>query len=364
MKNNKCVILKYEGRILSLFYRDHRLVQIKAEEENADKSILGNIYVAKVKNIVKNIQAAFVEIEPGYNCFLALQDAKAPLLINREYDGRLIAGDELIVQVHKEAVKTKPPAVTCAISLDGKYCAVSKGKPGLAFSAKLSSKVKQRIKEQLNTFSTNEQNVNHPKIEEYTKNFGIVIRTNAKELATDITPLTEEMKQLASRLEGIIHNGYHRTCYSQLLKKPAGFLTGLRDLQEGQCDEIVTDDKEIFEQIMAYTTECSAFEFPPVRFYQDQQLPLYKLYSVETGIREALGRKVWLKSGGYLIMEPTEALTVIDVNTGKVTSTKTMEENHFRLNMEAKTRDSLTAYASESVRHHYCRFHQYGIGRA
>ena len=149
MKDNKCVIVKYDDKILSLLYRGNRLVQIKAEEENAKNSILGNIYVAKVKNIVKNIHAAFVEIEPGTPCFLGLDDVKAPLLINRKYDGRIIAGDELIVQVHKEAVKTKPPAVTCNLSLDGKYCAVSNGRPGLAFSSKLSAKVKQRLKEQL-----------------------------------------------------------------------------------------------------------------------------------------------------------------------------------------------------------------------
>ncbi len=330
MKDNKCLILKYEGKILWLLYRNNRLVQIKAEEEDIKDSILGNIYVAKVKNVVKNIQAAFVEIAPGYHCFLGLNDLKTPLLINRKYDGRILAGDEIIVQVHKEAVKTKPPAVTCHLSLDGKYCAVSNGRPGLAFSSKLSAKVKQRIKEQLydmEAFSFS--------IEDYSRNFGIVIRTNAKELGSDMLPLAEEIRQFTGKLKEIIHNGFHRTCYSLLLKKPAGYLAGLRDLHDGQCDEIVTDEAEIYEQIMDYAKEHPMFQFPPVRLYEDKQLPLYKLYSVESGLKEALGRKVWLKSGGYLIIEPTEALTVIDVNTGKITSSKTVAENHFQTNMEA-----------------------------
>lgn len=328
MKDNKYVIIKYEGKILSLLYQGKRLIQIKAEKEDIKDSVLGNIYVAKVKNVVKNIQAAFVEIAPGYNCFLALNDIKTLLMINRKYDGRILAGDEVIVQVNKEAVKTKPPTVTCNLSLDGKYCAVSNGRPGLAFSSKLSAKVKQRIKEQLYAMEAFS-------IEDYSKTFGIVIRTNAKELEDDLQPLTEEIRQLTHRLDEMIHNGFHRTCYSRLLKKPAGYLGGLRDLRDGQCDEIVTDEVEIFEQITEYAKAHPMFRIPAVRLYQDKQLPLYKLYSVESGLKEALGRKVWLKSGGYLIIEPTEALTVIDVNTGKVTSKKTIDENHFQINMEA-----------------------------
>lgn len=323
MKDNKCVILKYEGQILSLLYHEHRLVQIKAQEAEQE-SILGNIYVAKVKNVVKGIHAAFVEITPGNNCFLELNDAKAPLMLNRTYDGRLIAGDEIIVQVHKEAAGTKPPAVTCVLSLDGRYSAVSKGRPGLAFSAKLSGKVKQRLKKQLGAYN----------MEEYCHGFGVVIRTNAKELE-DVAVLAEEIRTLSGRLKELIDNGMHRTCYSKLLQKPAGYLAALRDMGRNSCDEAVTDDEEIFKQMVDFSNEHPDFCLPPVRLYQDGQLPLYKLYSVENALKNATGRRVWLKSGGYLVIEPTEALTVIDVNTGKVTSSQNAEETHFKMNIEA-----------------------------
>ena len=142
MNDGKYIVLKRGGQILSLLFCGSRLISAHAEEERREESLLGNIYVARVKNVVKNIHAAFVEIAPGKNCFLDLQEAKAPVLINRCYDGRLMAEDEIIVQVCKEAAKNKPPAVTCALSLDGKYCVVTKGKPGIAYSAKLSAKTR------------------------------------------------------------------------------------------------------------------------------------------------------------------------------------------------------------------------------
>ena len=288
---------------------------------------MGKIYIAKVKNIVKNINAAFVEIEPGVTCFLGLSEVRNPILINRKYDGRLLAEDEIMVQVRKEAAKTKPAAVTCSPSLDGRYCVISMGKPGLAYSAKLSLKARQRIDAALATSDFS--------VKEYSRDFGIVIRTNAKELSEDYTPLITEIKQLSEELKYIMDIAGHRTCYSVLLKKPAGYLTALRDMYTGQYDEIVTDEADIFEQLKAFLADHPEFYLPAIRLYQDDRLPLYKLYAVEARLDEALNRKVWLKSGGYLIIDPTEALTVIDVNTGKVTSKKDMEENYFHMNMEA-----------------------------
>lgn len=327
MNDGKYIVLKRGGQILSLLFCGSRLISAHAEEERREESLLGNIYVARVKNVVKNIHAAFVEIAPGKNCFLDLQEAKAPVLINRCYDGRLMAEDEIIVQVCKEAAKNKPPAVTCALSLDGKYCVVTKGKPGIAYSAKLSAKTKTRLAGKL------EKTDDSP--EEYAKKYGIIIRTNVKELDTDLTPLVREIAELSGHLEYIFRTGIHRTCYSILMQKPPRYLQKLRDFQPGWCDEIITDEEDIYESIRHFIEENPDFHLPAVRFYQDGQMPLAKLYAVETRLKEALEKKVWLKSGGYLLIEPTEALTVIDVNTGKVTAKKEVQENHFQINMEA-----------------------------
>ncbi len=327
MNDRKYIVLRRGGQIVSLLFDGSRLLSAHAEEERTEDSLLGNIYVARVKNVVKNIHAAFVEIAPGRNCFLDLQEARKPVLLNRSYDGRLLAEDEIIVQVYKEASKNKPPAVTCALSLDGKYCVVTKGKPGIAYSAKLSAKTKARLAGEL-------EKPEGP-LEKYRKDYGMIIRTNAKELETELMPLIQEIAELSGRLEQIFQNGVHRTCYSVLLQKPSRYLQKLRDFQNGWCDEIITDEEDLYRNILHFAEEHPDFHLPGIRLYQDSQLSLAKLYAVETRLKEALEKKVWLRSGGYLLIEPTEALTVIDVNTGKVTSKKDVQENHFQTNMEA-----------------------------
>ena len=89
--NGKYIIIKYQGKIVSLLFQENRLIHANAEEEKGN--LLGNIYIAKVKRVLKNIHAAFVEIEPGYPCFLSLDGIREPLLSNRPYDGRILPED-------------------------------------------------------------------------------------------------------------------------------------------------------------------------------------------------------------------------------------------------------------------------------
>ena len=112
--NGKYIIIKYQGKIVSLLFQENRLIHANAEEEKGN--LLGNIYIAKVKRVLKNIHAAFVEIEPGYPCFLSLDGIREPLLSNRPYDGRILPEDEIAVQVYKEASKTKTPTVSSFLS--------------------------------------------------------------------------------------------------------------------------------------------------------------------------------------------------------------------------------------------------------
>lgn len=322
--NGKYIIIKYQGKIVSLLFQENRLIHANAEGEKGN--LLGNIYIAKVKRVLKNIHAAFVEIEPGYPCFLSLDGIREPLLSNRPYDGRILPEDEIAVQVYKEASKTKTPTVSSSLSLDGKYCVISTGKPGVAFSSKLSEKVKRRIKTAIEQEDIPEK---------YGRGCGIVIRTNANCLTEDISPLTEEIRRLSEELQQIKEKVKCRTCYSILSENLPAYLTGLRDEYGGQYEEIVTDEPEIYERIVNYRMENPGFCLPNVRLYQDDRLQLYKLYSVRTRLREALSKKVWMKSGGYLIIEPTEALTVIDVNSGKMIAGKDMEKTYLNINLEA-----------------------------
>lgn len=284
----KVIVVKRENKHLILLLQNNKLHDLHVAPEQ--EGLLGNIYLARVQKIIPGLQAAFVDIEKGTSCFLQKVDLKS-----------IKGNDEIPVQVVAEASKSKQPAVSCELSLQGQFCAVALKKPGLSFSGQLSVTCKKKIKEALSHCSVYEK-------------YHVIIRTNAGELS-DYNPLTEEMVGLAQELSDLLDAAPHRTCFSLLRKEALGYVKAVRDIKESTYDEIVTDIPEVFEILYGLYGE-------KVRFYQDEMITLSKLYSVETHLQNALSKKVWLDSGGFLVIEPTEALTVIDVNTGKYDNKK------------------------------------------
>ena len=235
-------------------------------------------------------------------------------------DGRLRAGDEIIVQVDRDAVKTKAPVLTGNLNFTGRYIVLTAGKRQLGFSSKLSDlEWKKQIKPILEA--------------EKEEDFGIIVRTNAPEASFDA--ILEELKSLKALYRRVMEDALHRTCYSLLYKTPPSYLTDIRDSFHGSLGAIVTDETDIYEAIQAYLKSFQPGDLQKLTFYDDALLPLSKLYKVEKSMSEALGKRVWLKSGGYLVIEPTEALCVIDVNTGKYSGKKNLHDTIMKINTEA-----------------------------
>jgi len=118
--DKKLIILRYQDKILTALFEDDRVVELHFDEEQRD-SLLGNIYIGRVQKIVKNINAAFIEIEDGIQCYYSLSDNKAPIYIKKGSSVNMQAGDEVVVQVCRENLKSKPPAVTSNINFTGNY---------------------------------------------------------------------------------------------------------------------------------------------------------------------------------------------------------------------------------------------------
>ena len=319
------LIIERNEQILSLLYQDNRLVQVKVHDEKGEDKTsslpLGAIYIGKVKNVVPTIDAAFVEVCKGSMGFLPLKNAKNPIIVNRKYDGRIHAGDEILVQIEKEGIKTKDPGLTCNLSFTGKYCVLTVGKLGIGFSAKLDNKTKLYWKQKLEEW----------KIEDILQNekVGMVVRTNVAGLMED-NHFKAEFKKLLEQKNKILDSVSYRTCFSCLFQPMEGYLTDIRDTYEDSFDKIITNNRAVYERIRE--------EFPSmenVELYQDSRIPLEKLYSVETRLQEALDERVWLKSGAYLIIQQTEALTVIDVNSGKIQKKNPKDDIYFVINKEA-----------------------------
>ena len=292
-------------------------------EEKGKKSILGNIYVGQVENIAANIQAAFVMIDPDTRCYLPLSDVKNPVFSSgRTGDAPLRPGDMLLVQVSREAMKGKLPAVTTNLNFTGKYLVLTTGEKKIGFSKKLI----QEEKNKLNKWLEEERAVSP-------REYGIVVRTNAGEASKE--EFLTELSFLKRLYEKTAVYGRSRTCFSCVYETEPFYMNAVRDTYSKHLDEIVTDIPEVFEHIVAYLKEVSHGEENKVRLYEDALLPLYKLYRIGIALEEVQKQKVWLKSGGFLVIQQTEAFVSIDVNSGKFTGKKKAEETYRKINLEA-----------------------------
>ncbi len=322
---NKLIITRYKERLLTALMDDKGTVQIDFEEPRP--SILGNIYIGKVKDIVKNINAAFVDLGGDVTGYYSLDANPTPLYASRTPapEGRCLRpGDEILVQVSKDAVKTKDPVLTASLTLTGRYCVLSAEPSGkknyIRFSGKINdASWKKKTAEYL-----------RPAKEEA---FGLIVRTNAYNAAPDL--ILGEMNRLTERLRQILKNASYRTCRSLLYEEVPPYAARLRDFDAQQAGEIVTDDAAVYESLNDYLLREQPENAGRLRLYNDPLLPLIKLYPIEKDLHDALQKRVWLASGAYLVIEQTEAMTVIDVNTGKFTGKKTMRDTVRMINLEA-----------------------------
>ncbi len=316
---NKLIITRWNGSVITLLQSGKETVQVNIEPEE-NQSVLGNIYIGKVNHIVKNINAAFVDIGGGQMGYLSLSDASILFVDQRPYNGKLRQGDEIIVQVERDAVKTKAPVLTGNLNVTGRYFVLTSGKKQIGFSTKITDQAwKQEMKSYL-----------EPRKQE---DFGMIVRTNACKVPKE--ELESELIQLMDSFRKLLDNAKHRTCYSLLYSSAPSYLTGLRDSLKSSLEAVITDEPDIYEAVREYLIQNQPEDLGLLTRYEDKLLPLGKLYRIDKTMDEALGKRVWLKSGGYLVIEPTEALVVIDVNTGKYSGKKELRETIKKVNLEA-----------------------------
>ena len=306
---HRILITEYQDRILSALWDGQRVLEFQAEKRSSQQIQVGDIYIGRVSNYVKNIQAVFVEIAPGVNCFYQLKQAE-----------KIAIGTEFPVQITREPVKTKLAVCSRDISLAGRYMVLTGDSKAINVSAKLPYPVRMELKEALKDL---------PKKLEV----GFIVRTNAAEC--DLQVLLEEAERLAEKYHSLLATAAHRPVYTRLQMGMPAYLTLLQGVPMGSVEEIVTDLPEVHREIENYMQSLIPEDRIPLRLYQDASYSMTKLYRLEHALENALGRYVWLPSGGYLVIDPTEALTVIDVNTGKTDSHKKPEETFFRTDKEA-----------------------------
>lgn len=342
--DGKLIFTKVNGQSGGFFLKRDRLTAASLFQET--EKVTGGIYIARVRDVVNSLNACFVEIQKDKVCFLPGREMQSFCLLNpgaSDTVGKrsLRQGDLVLVQGIREAQKTKQPSVTAAISVSNRYFVLTLGSNRTGFSAKLSKERKQqlgRILEKLPYFD--ERGCLKPLRQLKEENFeilkavpdaGLIVRTQCE--TADDRELESALKQLTESFLELVVSAFYRSAYTCLKTPPKPWQEAFANLiLPGECEELLTDDEELYREMSA----CG--ELPPgvrLRLYEDKTYPLEKLYSLHTKLKEALGTHIWLKSGAYLVIEPTEALTVIDVNSGKFEAHRGDQEFVRSVNLEA-----------------------------
>lgn len=288
----------------------------------------GSIYRGKVKDVLPGMQAAFVDIGSERNGFLHINDAyplfndkqrkkfsKRRLKINHV----LNPGQEIMVQVTKEPIGEKGPKLTCRVSLPGRYYVFLPNENRINIS--------RRIRD----------HGERGRLKNITKNLingntGVIIRTNAankdkKLLKMDYNFLNSLWQRILSR--------YKRSRAPKLLHSDINLIHQIvRDHLGSDIDRVVIDDREDYKNLSEFAERLDPDINSRIFLYQRER-PIFETYGIEQELDKLMRRKVWLKSGGHVIFDSTEALVAVDVNTGKYVGKKNLQDTVFKTNLEA-----------------------------
>ncbi|MCO4837649.1 MAG: ribonuclease G [Oceanospirillaceae bacterium] len=304
-------------------------------ERNDHRGIVGNIYLGKVVRVLPGMQAAFVEIGLERSGFIHAADI-APK--NGQPDSDDIAllvreGQSILVQVLKDPMGTKGARLSTQISIPSRYLVYMPGTAHVGVSSRIEDDTeKQRLKHTLEHYLAQPSKLLNETPEQAKE--GVIVRTVAEgvndlSLHHDI----DFLRRLWITIKQQISKGKApQTIYEDL---PLA-LRALRDIAHPQIEKIRIDSKETFQKATEFVNQLVPDMASKLEHYPGER-PIFDLYNVEDEIRRALGRKVLLKSGGYIIIDQTEAMTTVDVNTGAYVGHRNLEETIFKTNLEAAT---------------------------
>ncbi len=302
-----------------------KLVEYYVDEEESIRKE-GNIYIGIVKDIVKGMQSAFVDIGTEKNSFIHLKDIldkidESKENINPKIDISDIikTGQKLLVQVKKDSNLQKGARVSTHINLPSKYIALMPNTDIVTISQKITdSKEKERLVKLVK--------------ENLSKGNGAIIRTSAigkeQEIIEDIKNIEEKWKKIETAFKNDKGNKPRLIAKSENIVEKM-----LIDLPENSIQKITINNKKDYEKMLEFKEKKSYLKSATIELIEDQDI--LDKYDIEKEISKLENRKIWLKCGGFITIDRTEALTAIDVNTGKYTGTKNVEQTIYKVNEEA-----------------------------
>jgi ribonuclease G len=313
---------------------DDRLVELLVDRPELRRSV-GNVYRGRVEAVLPGIQAAFVDIGTEKSAFLHASDLIEPdedEIEDEDKDngkkrGKLPniqdhvkRGETILVQVTKEPISTKGPRVTTQISLPGRFLVYLPHASKVGVSRKIESREERtRLRQMMSELLPKDSG-------------GVIVRTVAEDITAD--DLGRELKSLLNLWKRITRKAtFVRP--PALVQREASLTSGIiRDLFSEKVDRLTVDSRELHEEIQRYLEEVDPTLMERLTFY-DEAVPLFDKFEIESEIANLYKRRVDLPTGGYVLIEPTEALVSIDVNTGRYTGKKDPEKTILKTNIDA-----------------------------
>jgi ribonuclease E len=318
-----CVSVKPGGTQVAVLEGRSLVEHYVSRPTDTNTQIDGNIYLGKVQNVLPGMEAAFVDIGTPKNGVLYRDDV---VFDESEIEGKrpkiermLRNGQSVVVQVTKNPIGTKGARLTQEVSLAGRFVVMIPNQPGTyGISKRLSDDERKRLRKILDEIRPAEN--------------GLIVRTAADGASAD--ELARDLRRLSHQWDEISKKAAKNRPALLLHQEPDLAIRVIREEFNKEYRGVVIDDPALYEEIRRYVEAITPELADRVELYTDP-LPIFERYHVHEQLHKALERKVWLPSGGSIIIERTEALTVIDVNTAKNVGRSNLEETVFANNLEA-----------------------------
>jgi ribonuclease G len=341
-------VTDHETRVALI--EDGTIVELFIERAD-DMDIAGNIYKGKVQRVLPGMQAAFVDIGLNQAAFIYVDDIYGARYINFEdrsgagndengpisdfsetetelpepkkrvpIEDLITEGEEILVQVAKSPIGTKGARVTSYTSLPGRFLVLMPKSDHIGISRRIENEEERsRLKEIVLKLREDD-------------NFGYIVRTASEGIQEE--KLAYEMEFLKDLWTNIEKKYRRAPVYSLMHQEITVSLRAVRDLMTQEADRLIIDSRSGYDSIIDFLNVFNPNLKDSVELYERSE-PIFDAYNLEADISRALKRKVWLKSGGYIVIEQTEALVAIDVNTGRYVGTHNLEETILKTNLEA-----------------------------
>ena len=306
----RLIVSASSNLVLSFLINNREVNEIKVENRG-ERRIVGSIFKGKIKRLAKSLDGAFLDIGLDREAYLPLKNYSG------EDEGCSIpeVGEDLIVQVKREPIDEKGAKVTCRVTIPGRYLVYLPNSKGVFVSSKIEDERKRDFF--LNLFKG------------ALNNEGVIVRTSA--LRSTEEELIEELDKLRRRWRDILDRAA-KVKAGMVYEEVPLFMQTIRDNWQ-DIKEVVVDDRDLWTQILGFLEEDFPQLVERVRYVKNMAI-FFKRYNLDRVITKIFAKYIWLRSGGYIVIEETEAMTVIDVNSG-AGSGESLEENALRTNLEA-----------------------------